>query len=143
MSPLATRPRPAPLQHRWAWGTALAGIAVAALALVVVVPATRPPSFVDRVTIVNPHAWSIEVSMGGREGGGLIGVGTVGREQNQTFEEVMDQGPSWIFHFAYGGVDGGELVIGRAQLERARWTITVPEEFPARMRAAGVEPSKR
>jgi hypothetical protein len=143
MSPLATRPRPAPLQHGWTWATALTGVAVAALTLLVVVPATRPPSVVDGVTIVNPHAWSVEVSVTGREGDGWTGVGTVGREQTQTFEEVMDQGRSWIFRFSYGGVDGGELVVSRGQLERARWTITVPEVFSARMRAAGIEPSKR
>ena len=73
---------------------------------------------------------------------GLIGLATVGRERTRAVEEVIDQGPSWIFRFSYGGVDGGELAMSRAELERARWTITVPEEFAARMRAAGLGPSK-
>ena len=54
MSPLATRPRPAPLERRRAWAMGIAGVAAAALGLLVAVPATRQPSFVDRVTIVTP-----------------------------------------------------------------------------------------
>ncbi len=143
MSPVATRPRPAPPQDKGDLATILVAAATAALALLVVVPATRLPSFVDRLTVVNPHAWSVEVDTTGPGDEGVVGLATVGRERAQTVEEVMDQGREWIFRFSYGGADGGELVASRAELERSGWRITVPEEFPARMREAKMEPSKR
>ena len=37
-------------------------------------------------------------------------------------------------------VDGGELVVSRADLEREAWKVSVPDEFEARIRAAGVVP---
>ncbi|MDP9072220.1 MAG: hypothetical protein M3N68_13255 [Actinomycetota bacterium] len=143
MSPVATRPRPAPPQDKGDLATILIAAATAALALLVVVPATRLPSFVDRLTVVNPHAWSVEVDATGPGGDGVVGLATVGRERAQTVEEVMDQGREWIFRFSYGGANGGELVVSRAELERAGWRVTVPAEFPARMREAKMEPSKR
>ncbi len=142
MSPVATRPRPAPLQNRGILGTVLIAVLAAAFALLVVVPATRPPSFVDRVTVVNPHPWSVEVAVTGEERDGVVGMASVGRERTKTVEDVLDQGRTWIFRFSYGGVDGGELVVSRSELERARWTVAVPEDFAARMRAAGMGTSK-
>ena len=142
MSPVATRPRPAPLRNRGIFGTALVAAMAAAFAMLVVVPATRSPSFVDHVTVVNPHPWNVEVAVTGEGRDGVVGLTSVGRGQTRTVEDVLDQGRTWTFTFSYGGVDGGELVISRAELERARWTVTVPEEFAARMRAAGMGPSK-
>ncbi len=141
MSPVATRPRPAPSQSRRNLDVALAAAAMAALALLVIMPATRLPSFVDGVTIVNPHPWSVDVDVTGAPRDGAVGLGGVGPDRTQAFTEVIDQGATWIFTFAYAGANGGELSISRTELERARWTITVPDEFTARMRAAGMVPS--
>jgi hypothetical protein len=141
MSPVATRPRPAPSQSRRNLDMALIAAAVAVLALLVVMPATRLPSFVDRVTIVNPHPWSVHVDVTGDGRDGRVALAGVGPERTRTVTAVIDHGETWIFEFAYGGADGGELVVNRAELEDAGWRITVPEEFAARMRAAGMEPS--
>jgi hypothetical protein len=143
MSPVATRPPPAPPQNKGSLATILIAVVTGALVLLVVLPAIRPPVFVDRVTVVNPQPWSVEVDVRGEERDGVVGIASVGREQTQTVEDVLDQGRLWIFEFSYGGADGGELVIGRAQLERAGWKVTVPDEFASRMRAAGMGPSKR
>ena len=142
MSPVAIRPRPAPLRRKGDLGTVVIAAVVAALALLVVAPAIRAPAFVDRVTVVNPHPWRVEVDVTGSQRAGVVGLVSMGRERTQILEDVMDQGPSWVFRFSYGGVDGGALVVSRAALEQARWTITVPEEFAARMREAGMGPSK-
>jgi hypothetical protein len=55
---------------------------------------------------------------------------------------VIDQGEQWVFRFTYGGVDGGELVVPRTELEASGWKVTVPQQFAERMRAAGVGPSE-
>ncbi len=143
MSPVATRSSPAPLRNRGIVATVLITVLAAALALLVVVPATRSPAFVDRITVVNPHPWSVEVAVAGEEGGAELPIASVGRERSHTVHDVLDQGRSWSFTFAYGGVDGGQLVISRSELERTGWTITVPEGFAARMRMAGMGPSKQ
>ena len=142
MSPVATRPPPAPPQNKGGLDTVVIAVLTTVFALLVVLPATRSPAFIDRVTVVNPQPWSVEVDVTGEERDGVVGIASVGREQSQTVEEVLDQGRSWVFRFSYGGADGGELVIARAQLERAGWKVTVPEEFAARMRAAGMGPSR-
>jgi hypothetical protein len=143
MTPVLTRPRPAPPQHRGHLATLLLAAAVGAVAILVAGPATRLPSFVDRVTVVNPHPWDVEVDVTGSADDGAVGLASLDRESARTIPAVVDQGDSWVFRFAYGGVEGSELGVSRAELQRAGWKVTVPDTFAARMRAAGLPPSKR
>ena len=124
-----------PLTHVSA-AIALAAVVVLWLAHV------QPPATVARVTIRNPHAWNATVDVS-RPGGGAVGLGTAVRGRSARFQEVVDQGDVWVFAFRYGGVDGGSLRVARSELERSRWTVTVPEGFAERMRAARVAPSAR
>jgi hypothetical protein len=116
---------------------AVAGIAL----LLLIVPALRLPSYVDGISISNPHLWHVEVDVGRPDGSRLIGLGHVGREATRTFHSVIDPGDEWVFRFAYGGIDRGQVVVSRAELERGGWKVTVPDEFAERMRSAGELPS--
>lgn len=141
MTPILTRPRPAPSRSRSnvvvAVVAAMAGIAL----LMLVTPALRVPSSVDAVTISNPHLWQVEVDVGRPDGSRWIGLGHVGRETTRTFESVIDPGDQWGFRFAYAGIDQGQIVVSRAELKRAGWKVTIPDDFAVRMRAAGESPS--
>jgi hypothetical protein len=54
---------------------------------------------------------------------------------------VIDAGEQWAFRFAYGGTEQGQLVISRAELERSKWKVAVPDTFAERLRAAGESPT--
>lgn len=121
-------------------------LAIAAVVVVAIValllPGSRLPSYVDDITVVNPHQWDAGLEVTGTERDGWLGMGTVDRNASRRFEQVIDQGEQWVFRFGYAGVDGGELVVPRAELETSGWKVTVPQQFAERMRAAGVGPSE-
>jgi hypothetical protein len=115
-------------------------VVVAIVALVW--PGSRLPSYVDDITVVNPHPWDVGVDVTGAERDGWLGMGTVDRTASHAFGQVIDQGEQWVFRFTYSGVDGGELVVTRNELEASDWKVTVPELFAERMRASGLGPSE-
>jgi hypothetical protein len=117
------------------------GMALYAALVVPLAPALRSPATVDQVTIRNPHPWKVNVDVSGEPDGGWVGIGSIARDDDQRFEEVLDQGGRWRFAFDYAGTDGGELVLDRADLEASGWQLTVPEEVAVRMEAGGLEPS--
>jgi hypothetical protein len=144
MTPLLTRPRPAPPRNRGDVVAAVVATVVGvALLLVVIMPALRLPSSVDTVSISNPHVWHTEVDVGRPDGSRWIGLGHVARETTRPFRSVIDLGDEWVFRFAYGGIEQGQVVISRVELERAGWKVTIPDEFAERMRAAGESPTAR
>ena len=120
---------------------AVAGAAVLAMVAFLLAEA-RTPSYVAALTVVNPHQWDVGVEVTGAQRDGWLGMGTVDRTASHGFAQVIDQGKHWVFRFSYAGVDGGELVVPRSELEASGWKVTVPEHFAERMRAAGVGPSE-
>ena len=141
MTPVLTKPRPAPPRSRSDLVVAVVAAAVAAALLAVVIPTLRLPAYVDSITVSNPHAWHAEVDVGRPDGSRWIGLGHVGRDNAVTFRSVIDLGEDWVFRFAFVGTERGQLVISRADLERSKWTVTIPDTFGERMRAAGESPT--
>ncbi len=139
MSTVTSPPRPTPLGglgHPLHFAVLVAAV----LAAIAVSFAVRVPAKIDRVEIRNPHRWPVTVEVGDVPGGHALGLGSVEPVEAQTFEEVIDQGDTWVFRFSYASVEV-ERSVPRAELARNRWQITVPEEFAARLEAAGVAPS--
>ncbi len=137
MSPTATRDRGLRLRDR---RHGVADLLVAALALAILLAAgvvDRPPSFIDRVEVVNPTMFHVEVEVRGDGGGGWMTLGAVRRESSRTVEDVLDQGDRWRVRFRYGGRHAGELTLGRAEARR----IAVPPEVDQRLVEAGFTPS--
>lgn len=127
-------------------GTELAGgvvaVVVGAVAMVAVASALRSPAHVDEVTFDNPHEWPATIRATGGDRDGWQGVGTVERESEQTFQDVLDQGDTWVFRFSYVG-EVVELRVSGAQLAEDRWRLRVPDEFADALRAADVVPPPR
>lgn len=99
------------------------------------------PAFVDGVTVVNRTEYRFDVGVAGGDDEGVIGLGTLGRDAEKRFEAVLDQGDVWVFHFHYGGVEGGRFSVPRGQLEAADWTVDIPASAGQRLRASGMAPS--
>jgi hypothetical protein len=114
---------------------AVAGVLGVLAAAPITAWATRSPGAVPHVRVVNPSARHVQVSTG------QVGLGWVENRSELRFDDVIDQGDWWVFHFTYAGVDGGSLVLTRQALEAAGWKVTVPSSFTERMQAAGIAPS--
>ena len=142
MNPTLTGPRR--LQPRQVGQGLLTGVlAAAVLGVVMVSPATRLPSSVPRLSLANPTDYAVEIDVRGADEGGWLNLGSVRRESRYTIDEVLDQGDQWVFRFRYGGEDGGELVVSRAELRADRWRVTVPAEVGGRLQQEGLQPSAR
>ena len=96
-------------------------------------------SFVDRIVIDNPTAFTANVDVTGGERDGWLGLATVDAHSESTVEDVYDQGTTWIFRFSYSDYSE-ELKLSRAELVRADWRVEVPASFEAALRDRGVSP---
>ncbi|HKY76031.1 MAG TPA: hypothetical protein VJS45_07820 [Acidimicrobiia bacterium] len=140
MAPLLTKSRPAPPRSRV--GLAVVGVVAVGVALILLImPVLRLPSFVDAVTVSNPHFWHAEVDVGRPDGSRWIGLGQVGRGETVTFRDVIDPGEQWLFRFAYPGIEDTRVTISRTELEASDWAVMISDEFAERVRAAGESPS--
>ncbi|HWI04291.1 MAG TPA: hypothetical protein VNT52_10805 [Acidimicrobiales bacterium] len=120
---------------------------VLAIAAAVVLALSRTglddtPSY-RSLTVENPTPYIINIEVTGAERDGWFDVGSVRRENRQTFEETPDPGEQWVFRFSYGGADAGELAVSRDELEGDGWRVTVPAETAERLREAGLSESVR
>jgi hypothetical protein len=143
MSPVLNPPRSAPAQGPKpavliGIVSAVAGAIALALLVRVLIPSVP---FVDRVTVVNPTVFHVEVEVGSIEDAGGLVLGAVAREQTQSFADVLDQGRRWVFRFSSGGQLGGQVVLSRDEMEKSGWRVTVPPEVSERLRANGLLPS--
>src|SRR5687767_6264748 len=89
------RPRPPAI------AAALAAALVAvALALGPLSAVFESPSFVERISFVNPTEYhlSIDATDGGR--GGWVSVGMAPKGSTSVHTETVDQGDVWIFRFS-------------------------------------------
>lgn len=96
-------------------------------------------SFVDRIVIDNPTAFTANVDVVGAERNGWLDLITVGAHSQSSVEDVYDQGTTWTFRFSYSGYDE-ELTLSRPELERTDWRIEVPASFETALRDRGVSP---
>ena len=135
------QPGPAPVGSGRSALALLAGGAALAFVILFVMPAMESPPHLARITIDNPHEWPASVEVTGTGQGGWVGLGTVERQVSHTFHEVLDHGDQWRFRFSYAGTPGADLTISRSELDQRDWTVTIPDAFGERMRAAGLAPS--
>ncbi len=113
----------------------LLGVAavVLVLAAVSVVPSD---SFVSRITYVNRSPYDFHVDVATSATGGWMDAGEAFRSTRSDAEQVYDIGDTWWFRYSAQGRTSRPFRLTRPQLERARWTVTVPDaverEFQAR-----------
>jgi hypothetical protein len=97
-------------------------------------------AFIERITIVNGTEYSanVDVTSAGRDG--WLGLGVIEATESRSFDEVVDQGRTWVFRFDYAAKHDEEIEITRQELEEANWRIEVPASFGEALRDLGVEP---
>jgi hypothetical protein len=106
------------------------------LALFVASCAGAPPT-VERITLVNPTAYDLDVEVADEDRAEWLPVAIVEAESEDVAHEVIDQGEAWIFRFRHFGDPVGELSFTRTELERNGWRVEVPAEVEERLQQLG------
>ena len=57
----------------------------------------------DRITIVNPTEYDVDVDVTGPDRDGWLPVAIVGARSEKVAQGVIDQGDLWIFRFVHWG----------------------------------------
>ncbi|MEA2704417.1 MAG: hypothetical protein QOD63_2362 [Actinomycetota bacterium] len=122
----------------------LLAAAVGGVAAVVLASSSlSPAAFVDRVTIVNPTPYQLNVALGAVGSSGSLDLGTAGRDTEMVVEQVFDPGSRWVLRFSYAGTSAGEVDVSRSELADAKWRVEIPPAVGDRLRATGLAPSAR
>lgn len=142
MSPVLARPRPRSDRTLVPQDVVLIAIAAALgiAAVLGVYTALRGPDVVDRLRVVNETRYLLDIEVTGATGDGWLDLGPISPGESHDFASVVDQGERWIFHVTNGPYDGGEFSMTRRELERARWSVSVPPDVAARLEAGGAAP---
>lgn len=113
---------------------------IASVAFVLLLGACSETAFVDRITLVNPTDYPahVEVSDGSKEH--WLALTTIRSGRTTRVEEVIDQGATWVFRFAYAGKQVEEIEMSRRDLAQAEWRVEVPPTFDDALREQGLEP---
>src|SRR5258708_18629140 len=77
---------------------------------------TVSPSFIHRITVVNPTRYTVQIDVTNAAHDGWTSVAIADKNSTTVAEEVIDPGSVWILGFSAQGGDGGQLVVDRAQL---------------------------
>jgi len=139
MSPVLTPAPPQAAPTRL--GRNIAAVVVGGIVALVLIfagsQALEGPGVIERVTVDNPTPYQVEVAVAGSEGGSRLALGPVAAGERHAFASVVDQGDRWIVHVTSARSDGGQFVLRRADLQRGKWVITIPEEVASRLAANG------
>lgn len=95
--------------------------------------------FVAEVVLSNPTAYTATVKVTDGAGGGALSLATVPPRSEVTVRDVLDQGSTWSFRFAYAGHEEG-MRLSSSELESSGWQVVVPESFEATLQERGVVP---
>lgn len=95
------------------------------------------PPWIDRITIVNPTGYDLDVEVTDRDRDGWLPVAIVEAGEEDVAHEVIDQGEVWIFRFRHWGDPVGERSLTRAELEENGWRVEVPSEVEERLQQMG------
>ena len=111
-----------------------------AVAAVLALAGCSEVAHVERITFVNNGDFPATVEVSDQDRSGWVDIGIAPSNEETSFEEVIDQGQTWVFRFGYAGKHQEELEVTRSDLERDGWTVEVPAEFEAALRELGVSP---
>ena len=130
MSPVLTPapPQAAPTRLSRNVAAVVVGGLVALVLLFAGTQALEGPGVIEQVTVA------------GSDGGSQLALGPVAAGEHQAFASVVDQGDRWVVHVTSARSDGGQFVLSRADLERTKWVITIPDDVASRLTANGAAP---
>jgi hypothetical protein len=123
------------------WAQLLVPVAVLAAFVAVAPRVFVDPPRAEHVSLENRSDYAMEVEVTGARRDGWLRLGTAERGSTTIVSDVVDQGDEWIFRFGSQGLDGGETRVGRAELVRDGWRVTIPDSIAAHLAALGAPPT--
>jgi hypothetical protein len=123
------------------WALLLVPVAVLAAFVAVAPRVFVDPPRAEHVSLENRSDYAMEVEVTGARRDGWLRLGTAERGSTTIVSDVVDQGDEWIFRFGSQGLDGGETRVGRAELVRDGWRVTIPDSIAAHLAAQGAPPT--
>jgi hypothetical protein len=103
----------------------------------------RDPVVIPKVTVENPSALEVNVSVRPSSRGARLALTDVLPGSTETTHDVLDQGDDWIFSFSSGGVDGGTVRVPRAKLAADGWRLEIPQSVIDRLQSGAFVPAYR
>jgi hypothetical protein len=137
----ATMARPHAPRRTFPSLTLVALVIVGALLCAAMAYALRDPDVVPRVTVENPSALDVSVSVRPASDASRLILATVPGSTSAANLDVLDQGDEWIFSFSSGGIDGGTIRMSRDELAADDWRVVVPESVVERLRTREFVPA--
>ena len=122
------------IQFRWWWLLVLVAGLVALFAVTRLVNSS--PKTVSRVTFVNNSSYDIATSVTDGSNNDTMELGTAKARTSTDFNDVVDQGGTWVFHFTGLGGDAGDVTVSRVNLARQQWRVVIPDNVIQRIAAA-------
>jgi hypothetical protein len=120
----------------------VAVVAVIAVAILVFVTSQlHEPDRLERLTLVNPTDYGVNVAVAPSAGAGVFELGWVWEHAERDIPDAPDVGDTWIIRFSYAGIDAGEIETTREVLAGDGWRLTIPPSVAERLAAAGVPPA--
>jgi hypothetical protein len=111
----------------------LAVVAVMVIGLVIL----QEPARVGSLTLSNPSQYDVVVDVTSKDRASWLPLAVVDVGTTREYQEVLDQGDTWVFRFRAQGADGGETAVSRKDLVAAGWKYTIPNDVIQRLQAAG------
>jgi len=136
----ATMARPQSPRRTFPSLSIIALVVVGALLCAAMAYALRDPEVVPRVTVDNPSALEVNVSVRPANDPSRLLLATVPPTTTATNLDVLDQGDDWVFSFSSGGIDGGTLRVSRAKLAADGWRVVVPDSVIQRLQSGTFVP---
>jgi hypothetical protein len=130
------------VDRRIPWWVYTMGAVLIAAAVMLAATAGSGPNKLGAVTVRNNTPFEVSIVTSAVPRGDVTPLGIVPAGATETFREVIDEGPTWYFHIASQGVDGGTVERSRADIARRGWALVVGGEAEARFRAAGLVPDR-
>ena len=99
------------------------------------------PARVHRLTLDNPSEFEVAVDVSSGPHGGYVPLAVLGVNTTRDYQDVLDQGRTWVFRFRSQGRQADIVTVTREQLAAANWTMTVPDAAIQQLRQAGAPAS--
>jgi hypothetical protein len=115
-------------------------IAIAAVLLVGII-VLAGPARIGHLSVTNASEYDINIELTSGQSGTWLPFAVVGQRSTREFQDVLDQGDTWVFAVSAQGRTGGEITVSRTDLEAAGWKFTVPDSAIERIRQDGAPPS--
>ncbi len=116
-------------------------MATLALAAGILILTGHERHVVDRITVVNPTAYRLEVEASGSRNSGTLRLGAVASQSQRSFRNVSGQGQLWFFRFLYAGEVAGALAVEEDRLKDRDWRVVIPIDVEVHLRAVDAAPS--